>query len=58
MSAGGTAPVDVVAGHANYLPVIGVLWGFGSRAELEDAGADALANDATELPGLVAALLA
>ena len=54
----GDRAVDVAGGHANDLPVIGVLWGFGSRAELEDAGADALANDAAELPGIVAALLA
>jgi phosphoglycolate phosphatase len=53
----GDRAVDVVGGHANGMPVVGALWGFGSRDELEQAGADALAHDATELPGLVAALL-
>lgn len=33
---------DVVAGRANGIVTIGVTWGFGSRAELEGAGADVL----------------
>jgi phosphoglycolate phosphatase len=48
---------DIAGGHGNGLPAIGVLWGFGSREELEEAGADALISSATELPGTVAALL-
>jgi phosphoglycolate phosphatase len=48
---------DVEGGAANGLATIGVLWGFGDRAELETAGASALAAAPAELPGLVAALL-
>lgn len=48
---------DVEGGQANGLPTIGVLWGFGGRAELEAAGASALAAAPGELPGLVAQLL-
>jgi phosphoglycolate phosphatase len=33
---------DVLAARANGIRSIGVLWGYGSRAELETAGADAL----------------
>jgi phosphoglycolate phosphatase len=33
---------DVEGAHANGLRAIGVLWGYGSRAELEAAGADVL----------------
>ncbi|WP_027005380.1 HAD hydrolase-like protein [Conexibacter woesei] len=48
---------DVEGGLANGAATIGVLWGFGSREELEAAGASALAAAPAELPGLVAALL-
>lgn len=48
---------DVEGGRANGLATIGVLWGFGPRAELEEAGASALAAAPAELPGLVAKLL-
>jgi phosphoglycolate phosphatase len=48
---------DIAGGHANALPAIGVLWGFGAREELEEAGADALAEAPGDLPGLVRALL-
>lgn len=40
---------DVEGAHANGLPAIGVLWGYGSRAELEAAGADALVASMPEL---------
>jgi phosphoglycolate phosphatase len=43
---------DVIGAHANALRAIGVLWGYGSRAELESAGADALAV----MPGDLAVL--
>jgi len=33
---------DVAAGRANGIATIGITWGFGSRAELEGAGADVL----------------
>lgn len=53
----GDRSFDIAGGHGNALPAIGVLWGFGSRAELEEAGADALIASAPELPGAVATLL-
>jgi phosphoglycolate phosphatase len=31
------------------LPAIGVLWGYGSRTELEEAGADTLVSQPSEL---------
>ena len=40
---------DVEGAHACGLPAVGVLYGYGSRQELEDAGAEALVQD---LPGL------
>lgn len=43
---------DIVGARANGLRAIGVLWGYGSRSELEQAGADALAHSPSELLGL------
>ena len=40
---------DVAGGHAVGLPVVGVLYGYGSRAELEEAGAEYIAADMNEL---------
>jgi phosphoglycolate phosphatase len=40
---------DVEAAHANGLGAVGVLWGYGSRGELEEAGADALVGSMAEL---------
>jgi phosphoglycolate phosphatase len=45
---------DVEGAHANGLRCIGVTWGFGSRAELEAAGADAIVEHPRELPVLLA----
>lgn len=45
---------DIDGAVANRVRGIGVLWGFGSRAELEKAGAHAIARD----PGHLAELLA
>jgi phosphoglycolate phosphatase len=45
---------DIAGAHSNGLRAIGVLWGYGSRSELEQAGADALAHDPSELLGLTA----
>lgn len=42
---------DVEGAHANGLEAIGVLWGYGSRVELETAGADLLV---ASMPQLVA----
>jgi phosphoglycolate phosphatase len=43
---------DMHGAHANGMHAIGVLWGYGSRDELEAAGADALAVSPDDLPGL------
>lgn len=40
---------DVIGAHATGLTSIGVLWGFGSRRELEQAGADAVVATVDEL---------
>lgn len=40
---------DIEAAHANRLPGVGVLWGYGSRAELEAAGADMLVESMDQL---------
>jgi phosphoglycolate phosphatase len=40
---------DVIGAHANRLRAIGVLWGYGSRDELQAAGADLLLQAPTEL---------
>ena len=44
---------DVAGAHENGLPAIGVLYGYGSREELENAGADYLAADLHELKQLL-----
>lgn len=44
---------DVEAGRAVGLRTVGALWGFGSRAELELAGADQLARSPSELGPLL-----
>ncbi len=40
---------DIEGARANGVRALGVAWGFGSRAELLDAGAEAVAADAAEL---------
>ncbi len=47
---------DMIGARANGLRGIGVLWGYGSRAELEAAGADLLLNEPKELAGIASAL--
>jgi phosphoglycolate phosphatase len=42
---------DVVAGRAHGVRTIGVLWGIGARAELEQAGADRIAATIAQLSG-------
>ncbi|MDE7244324.1 MAG: HAD hydrolase-like protein [Oscillospiraceae bacterium] len=44
---------DVTGAHEANLPVIGVLYGYGDREELEEAGADYIAADLTELKDLL-----
>lgn len=46
---------DIDAGRALSTRTIGVTWGSGSRAELVDAGADAIAATPAELAALLAA---
>ena len=40
---------DIVSARANRVRSIGVLWGYGSESELENAGADALCGTPAEL---------
>lgn len=49
---------DVVGALASDIPTIGVMWGFGDRAELEQAGAARIATTPSDLPGLVTDMLA
>ncbi|SEQ68761.1 HAD family hydrolase [Microlunatus flavus] len=44
---------DVVAGREVGTRTVGVLWGYGSRSELEDAGADVLLEHPSELVDLL-----
>ena len=44
---------DVLGAHANAMHAIGVLWGYGSRVELEAAGADALLDTPADLGVLI-----
>jgi len=44
---------DIDGAVANQVRGVGVLWGFGSRAELEQAGASAIAATPDELAGLL-----
>ncbi len=44
---------DIAGARANGVPGVGVLWGYGSRAELEAAGADRLAERPAGLPAAV-----
>lgn len=48
---------DVVAAHANGVRAVGVTWGYGPRAELDEAGADALCEAPAALPGAIARLV-
>ena len=41
---------DVIGARANRVRAIGVLWGYGSREELEQAGADLLCRAPPDLP--------
>jgi len=45
----GDRAADIIAAKANKVPSIGVLWGYGSEAELTDAGADMLCRTPSEL---------
>ncbi len=45
----GDTHYDVRGAHARNLPCIGVTWGYGTREELQNAGADVLINTPEEL---------
>ncbi|MGK9168692.1 HAD hydrolase-like protein [Inquilinus limosus] len=47
---------DVIGAHANKMRALGVLWGYGTRDELESAGADDLVAEPAGLPGAVLAM--
>ena len=49
----GDSRYDAAGAHAVGLDMIGVLYGFGTRAELEEAGADAIAESVGDLAGLL-----
>ena len=51
----GDRSADIVAAKANKVRSIGVLWGYGSEAELTEAGADTLCRTPAELAGCVSA---
>jgi len=46
---------DIAGAEANAVVSIGVLWGYGDRNELEEAGADHIATAPADLPGLIEA---
>ena len=48
----GDRDVDILSAHANGLRSAGVLWGYGSEAELVDAGAQVLLSSPSELSTL------
>ena len=50
----GDSPQDILAAKAAKCQSIGVTWGFRSREELEEAGADAIVDAAEELLAIVA----
>jgi phosphoglycolate phosphatase len=50
----GDTQVDILAGRRAGAQTAGVLCGFGRRADLEKAGADAILETTADLPGLLA----
>jgi phosphoglycolate phosphatase len=44
---------DVVGAHANGIRAVGVLWGYGGREELEQAGADSVVASPVELEAML-----
>jgi phosphoglycolate phosphatase len=44
---------DIIGARKNGMQTLGVLYGYGSEAELRNAGADALVRSPDELPGLL-----
>jgi phosphoglycolate phosphatase len=48
---------DISGAHAVGMRGVGVLWGYGTRDELETAGADQLVHSATDLPHAIIAMV-
>jgi phosphoglycolate phosphatase len=48
---------DVAGAHANAIPALGVLWGYGSRDELRAVGADVLVSRPQDFPAAALALV-
>jgi len=48
----GDRKFEFLGAHANKVRAVGVLWGYGSRQELESAGADSLLTRPSELTGV------
>jgi phosphoglycolate phosphatase len=46
----GDRKYDIVGGKANSLKTVGVLWGFGPKEELQEAGADQICENPKDLP--------
>ena len=53
----GDRKFDILAGQANGMHTVGVTWGFGSRQELEAAGADLLVDEPCALALALAGVL-
>lgn len=53
----GDRSFDIAGAHANGVRAVGVLWGYGGAAELEQAGADAIAGNPAELLERAGALI-
>ncbi len=54
----GDRKFDVLGAGANGLRTIGVLWGYGGRAELEEAGAASIVSSPREIESALCALIA
>lgn len=48
---------DIEGGKNNNIPTIGVLWGYGSREELTEAGADYIVTDTEEIKEIIKNIL-
>ena len=48
---------DIIGAHAVKMRGLGVLWGYGSRGELEEAGADRLVEATTDLARVAIAMM-
>lgn len=53
----GDRKFDILGAKANHLQSIGVLYGFGDRQELAEAGADKIVENVAELPAVIKELL-